>query len=404
MAKDVSTRRRSEDRIDYGIILSVMLLALIGMAAIYMAVSHDTSPNAGSTTHALFMQGLWYVIGGIGIFVVMQFDAEQLWRVAPILYGLGIFLLMVVLVAYDRSVFVNTGAKSWLGFGSFTFQPSEVMKPAYILMLGRVVTNHNIKYTHSTSNDWHLIGEMFLWTLPIIVLLELQNDFGTMLVFLAIFAGVVLVSGITWKIIVPIGAAAAALGSAAILLVTQTWGRDLLGKLGFAAYQFKRIDSWLNPSGAATTDSYQLWQSMKAIGSGEMTGRGFNNLHVTVPVRESDMAFSTIGEAFGFIGCAVVILLYFLLIWQMLRVVFDTQNEFYAYIATGVIMMIVFHIFENIGMNVGLLPITGIPLPFISQGGSFLLADMLSVGMILSMRYHHQSYMFSQEGEEFNQQ
>ncbi|MFD1393891.1 FtsW/RodA/SpoVE family cell cycle protein [Lacticaseibacillus jixianensis] len=402
MAKDVSTRRRSEDRIDYGIILSVMLLALIGMAAIYMAVSHDTNPSIGSTTRALIMQGVWYVIGGIGIFFVMQFDAEQLWRVAPLLYGLGIFLLVLVLVAYDRAVFVHTGARSWLGFGSFTFQPSEVMKPAYILMLGRVVTNHNIQFKHSTANDWRLIFEMLLWTLPIIVLLKLQNDFGTMLVFLAIFAGVVLVSGITWKIIVPIGAAAGTLGGGAILLVTQTWGRDILAKFGFAAYQFKRIDSWLNPSGAATTDSYQLWQSMKAIGSGEMGGRGFNNLQVTVPVRESDMAFSTIGEAFGFIGCAVVILLYFLLIWQMIRVIFDTQNEFYAYIATGVIMMILFHVFENIGMNIGLLPLTGIPLPFISQGGSFLLADMLSVGMILSMRYHHQSYMFSQDGEEFN--
>lgn len=402
MAKDVSTRRRSEDRIDYGIILSVMLLALIGMAAIYMAVAHDTSRNVGSTTRALLMQGVWYVIGGVGIFLVMQFDAEQLWRVAPLLYGLGIFLLVLVLVAYDRSVFVHTGAKSWLGVGSFTFQPSEVMKPAYILMLGRVVTNHNIEFKYSTENDWRLIGEMLLWTAPIIVLLKLQNDFGTMLVFVAIFAGVVLVSGITWKIIVPIGIGAGTLATGAILLVTQTWGRNLLGKFGFAAYQFKRIDSWLNPSGAATTDSYQLWQSMKAIGSGEMNGRGFNNLQVTVPVRESDMAFSTIGEAFGFIGCAVVILLYFLLIWQMIRVIFDTQNEFYAYIATGVIMMILFHVFENIGMNIGLLPLTGIPLPFISQGGSFLLADMLSVGMILSMRYHHQSYMFSQEGETFN--
>ncbi|MCI2038101.1 MAG: FtsW/RodA/SpoVE family cell cycle protein, partial [Lactobacillus sp.] len=241
-----------------------------------------------------------------------------------------------------------------------------------------------------------------LWTLPVLVLLKLQNDFGTMLVFLAIFAGVVLVSGITWKIIAPIGIGAGAIGSTAIVLVVQPWGRRILEHLGFAAYQFKRIDSWLDPSGATSTSSYQLWQSMKAIGSGQMYGRGFNNLKVTVPVRESDMAFSTIGEAFGFIGCAAVILLYFLLIYQMIRVTFDTQNEFYAYISTGVIMMFVFHIFENIGMNIGLLPLTGIPLPFISQGGSFLLADMLSVGMILSMRYHHQSYMFSQEGEEFD--
>ncbi|WP_125708519.1 FtsW/RodA/SpoVE family cell cycle protein [Lacticaseibacillus porcinae] len=377
-----------------------MLLALIGMAAIYMAVVHDSSASS-SPTHAMIMQAVWYVIGGVGIFFVMQFDAEQLWRVAPILYGLGIFLLIAVLFLYSRSVAASTGAKSWFSVGPITFQPSEVMKPAYILMLGRVVTQHNTQYSHSTANDWRLIGTMFLWTLPVLILMLLQHDFGTMLVFLAIFAGVVLVSGTTWKIIGPIAGGAVVIGGGAIVMVTQTWGRHLLEKVGFQAYQFSRIDSWMNPSGATSGDSYQLWQSMKAIGSGQLTGKGFNNLKVTVPVRESDMIFSTIGEAFGFIGCAVVILLYMLLIYQMIRVTFDTKNEFYAYICTGVIMMILFHVFENIGMNIGLLPLTGIPLPFISQGGSFLLADMLCVGMVLSMRFHHQSYMFSGDSEGF---
>jgi rod shape determining protein RodA len=395
-----ATENRNENRIDYGIILSVMLLALIGMAAIYMAVVHDSSASS-SPTRAMIMQAVWYVIGGIGIFFVMQFDAEQLWRVAPILYGLGIFLLIAVLFLYSRSVAASTGAKSWFSLGPITFQPSEVMKPAYILMLGRVVTQHNTQYSHSTANDWRLIGTMFLWTLPVLILMLLQHDFGTMLVFLAIFAGVVLVSGTTWKIIGPIAGGAVVIGGGAIVMVTQTWGRHILEKVGFQAYQFSRIDSWMNPSGATSGDSYQLWQSMKAIGSGQLTGKGFNNLKVTVPVRESDMIFSTIGEAFGFIGCAVVILLYMLLIYQMIRVTFDTKNEFYAYICTGVIMMILFHVFENIGMNIGLLPLTGIPLPFISQGGSFLLADMLCVGMVLSMRFHHQSYMFSGDSEGF---
>lgn len=400
MAQEV-TENRNENRIDYGIILSVMLLALVGMAAIYMAVDNDTSASS-TPMHALIMQGVWYVIGGVGIFFVMQFDAEQLWRIAPILYGLGLFLLVAVLFLYDRSVAASTGARSWFSFGPITFQPSEVMKPAYILMLGRVVTNHNAEYSHSTANDWHLIGTMFLWTLPVLALMTLQNDFGTTLVFVAIFAGVVLVSGTTWKIIVPIASAGVVLGGGALLLVAKSWGRQILEHFGFQAYQFARIDSWLSPSGATQGDSYQLWQSMKAIGSGQLTGRGFNNIKVSVPVRESDMIFSTIGETFGFIGCAVVILLYMLLIYQMIRVTFDTKNEFYAYISTGVIMMILFHVFENIGMNIGLLPLTGIPLPFISQGGSFLLANMLSVGMVLSMRFHHQSYMFSRDSEGFD--
>ncbi|WP_225418431.1 FtsW/RodA/SpoVE family cell cycle protein [Lacticaseibacillus daqingensis] len=378
--------------------MSVMLLALFGMAAIYMAVTADAS---ATPMRAMLMQLLWYAIGGVGIFFVMQFDAEQLWRVAPLLFGLGIFLLIAVLFLYDRNVAASTGARSWFKFGPVTFQPSEVMKPAYILMLARVVTNHNVRFKHTWGNDWRLIGEMILWTIPVLVLMILQKDFGTSLVFAAIFAGVVLVSGITWKIILPIGLVAGGIGTGTILLVTQDWGRKILANVGFQEYQFKRIDAWLDPSASTSNSSYQLWQSMKAIGSGMMTGRGFNNLKVTVPVRESDMAFSAIGEAFGFIGCAVLILLYFLLIYQMIRVTFDTKNEFYAYIATGVIMMILFHVFENIGMNIGLLPLTGIPLPFVSQGGSFLLANMLSVGMVLSMRYHHQSYMFSREGEGF---
>ena len=134
---------------------------------------------------------------------------------------------------------------------------------------------------------------------------------------------------------------------------------------------------------------------MKAIGSGRMTGRGFNVSKVYVPVRESDMIFSVIGENFGFIGGCFLILVYFMLIYQMIKVTFDTKNEFYAYVSTGVIMMILFHVFENIGMSIGLLPLTGIPLPFVSQGGSALLGNMIGIGLIMSMRYHYNSYMYS---------
>ena len=118
----------------------------------------------------------------------------------------------------------------------------------------------------------------------------------------------------------------------------------------------------------------------------------FNVSNVNVPVRESDMIFSVIGENFGFIGSIVLIGLYFLLIYKILQVIFDTKNEFYAYVATGVIMMILFHVFENIGMNIGLLPLTGIPLPFVSAGGSALIGNMIGIGLIMSMRYHYYSY------------
>ena len=385
-------REEEDARIDWGIIFCVLVLAVIGLASIYVALRHDTSTV--SIVRTMLSQFVWYVIGTVAVIFLMQFDAEQLWKIAPIAYGLGIFLLVAVLLFYSRSYFVQTGAKSWFAIGPFTFQPSEVMKPAYILMMGRIISQHNAEYyEHTTRSDWHLLGKMFLWTLPVAVLLKLQNDFGTMLVFFAILAGMILVSGITWKIIVPVGTIGVALGSTAIFLAV--YARGILEKIGFHTYQFERIDAWLNPSGSTDNKSYQLYRSIQAIGSGKLFGKGFNVSNVYVPVRESDMIFSVIGENFGFIGCCVLIFIYLLLIFQMIQVTFDTKNEFYAYISTGVIMMILFHVFENIGMGIGLLPLTGIPLPFVSQGGSALIGNMIGIGLLMSMRYHNKSDMFS---------
>ncbi|HJF29834.1 MAG TPA: rod shape-determining protein RodA [Ligilactobacillus saerimneri] len=385
-------REEEDARIDWGIIFCVLVLAVIGLASIYVALRHDTSTV--SIVRTMLSQFVWYVIGTVAVIFLMQFDAEQLWKIAPIAYGLGIFLLVAVLIFYSRSYFVQTGAKSWFAIGPFTFQPSEVMKPAYILMMGRIISQHNAEYyEHTTRSDWHLLGKMFLWTLPVAVLLKLQNDFGTMLVFFAILAGMILVSGITWKIIVPVGTIGVALGSTAIFLAV--YARGILEKIGFHTYQFERIDAWLNPSGSTDNKSYQLYRSIQAIGSGKLFGKGFNVSNVYVPVRESDMIFSVIGENFGFIGCCVLIFIYLLLIFQMIQVTFDTKNEFYAYISTGVIMMILFHVFENIGMGIGLLPLTGIPLPFVSQGGSALIGNMIGIGLLMSMRYHNKSDMFS---------
>ena len=387
-----------ESRIDWGIIFCVLLLALIGLASIYVAGTHDRQQV--SVVRQVVTQLAWYVIGTILVIVIMQFDSEQLWKIAPIAYWVGIFLMYAILVFYSRSYYASTGAKSWFAVGPFTFQPSEIMKPAYILMMGRVITTHNSEYAvHTVKNDWQLIGTMVLWLLPVLISLKLQNDFGTALVFCAIFAGMILVSGVTWKIIAPVAAGAVVIGGSVLAMVTSTVGRRILEHVGFQAYQFDRLDTWLNPAKDTTNQGYQLWQSIKAVGSGGIMGTGFNNSHVYVPVRESDMIFSVIGENFGFLGSILLILLYLLLIYLMIRVTFDTKNEFYAYVSTGVIMMILFHVFENIGMNIGLLPLTGIPLPFISAGGSSLIGNLIGIGMIMSMRYHHHSYMFSSNQE-----
>ncbi|MGO2300352.1 FtsW/RodA/SpoVE family cell cycle protein [Paucilactobacillus nenjiangensis] len=393
-----SERTEGNSRIDYGIIFCVLVLALIGIASIYVAANYDKTST--SVMHYVVMQLAWYVIGSIAIVIIMQFDSEQLWKIAPFIFGIGMFLMYAILIFYSRSYFASTGAKSWFAIGSITFQPSEVMKPAYILMMGRVITVHNNTHpTHTIRSDFELIGKMVLWLLPIVISLHLQNDFGTTLVFAAIFAGMLLVSGISWKIIIPGVISVATIGITALSLVATTFGRTILEHVGFQAYQFSRVDTWLHPSQDTSNNGYQLWQSIKAVGSGQIMGTGFNTSKVYVPVRESDMIFSVIGENFGFIGGILLILLYLLLIYQMIRVTFDTKNEFYAYIATGVVMMILFHVFENIGMSIGLLPLTGIPLPFISAGGSSLIGNLIGVGMIMSMRFHDHSYMFSNKDQ-----
>ena len=385
------------DRIAWNIVVPVLILAAVGLYSIYFAAIDDPS-HMGSPVRAVAMQGLWYVISIAAVAFVIQFDAEQLYRIAPYVYGLGIVLLIAVLFFYNRSIAVDAGAKSWFKLGPISFQPSEVMKPAFILMLARVVREHNNKFAHTIKNDWILIGKMLAWLLPIAVLLKLQNDFGTMLVFIAIVGGVVLVSGISWKIIAPMFVAVFVLGVVVIYMVTTPSGQSFLSHF-FQPYQFRRIMSWLNPSNDTSKAAYQLWQSMQAIGSGQIFGNGFGKLSVYVPVRGSDMVYSVIGESFGFIGSVAIILLYLYLIVQMVRITFDTKNAFYSYVSTGVIMMILFHVFENIGMSIDLLPLTGIPLPFISQGGSALIGNMIGIGMILSMKFHNKDYMFSQAGD-----
>lgn len=384
-----NTRRNAamqESRIDYGVILPVFLLCIIGLASLYVALSQD--PAKPNVIRGVGFQALWYVLGIGAIIVIMHIRAKVLWKLTPIIYGTGLFVMAILLKFYDRSIAAVTGSKNWFAVGSFTLQPAELMKIAYILMLALVVTQHNGRHRKRTlESDGQLIAKMLAVTLPVLVLILLQKDFGTMLVFLAIFSGVFLMSGISWKIIIPFFAVMAIFGGILIFLVLSESGRNILYHMGFKPYQFARIDSWLDPFHDLQGSSRQVASSIAAIASGGMFGKGFNVSDIYVSVRESDMIFSVIGENFGFIGSTLVIVLYFMLIYQMIRVCFDTNNEFYAYISTGIIMMILFHVFENIGANIGLLPLTGIPLPFISQGGSALLSNLIGIGLILSMRY-----------------
>ncbi|MBZ1353536.1 FtsW/RodA/SpoVE family cell cycle protein [Streptococcus nidrosiense] len=381
-------KRSLDSRVDYSLILPVFCLLVIGVVAIYIAVSHDYPQNIWPI---LGQQLAWIVLGIIISFVVMFFNTKFLWQATPYLYALGLVLMVLPLVFYNPNLVAATGAKNWVSIGGVTlFQPSEFMKISYILILARVIVQFTQKHKEKERTiplDFLLILWMIVFTLPVLVLLALQSDLGTALVFVAIFAGLVLLSGVSWKIIIPIFATVVS-GIAGFLAIFITKdGRAFMHQVGMPTYQINRILAWLNPFDYAQTTTYQQAQGQIAIGSGGLFGQGFNVSNLLIPVRESDMIFTVIAEDFGFIGSVLVITLYLLLIYRMLKITLKSNNQFYTYISTGFIMMLLFHIFENIGAVTGLLPLTGIPLPFISQGGSAIISNLIGVGLLLSMSY-----------------
>lgn len=381
-------KRSLDSRVDYSLILPVFCLLVIGVVAIYIAVSHDYPQNIWPI---LGQQLAWIVLGIVISFVVMFFNTKFLWQATPYLYALGLVLMVLPLIFYNPNLVAATGAKNWVSIGGVTlFQPSEFMKISYILILARVIVQFTQKHKEKERTialDFLLILWLIIFTLPVLVLLALQSDLGTALVFVAIFAGLVLLSGVSWKIIIPIFATVVS-GIAGFLAIFITKdGRAFMHQIGMPTYQINRILAWLNPFDYAQTTTYQQAQGQIAIGSGGLFGQGFNISNLLIPVRESDMIFTVIAEDFGFIGSVLVITLYLLLIYRMLKITLKSNNQFYTYISTGFIMMLLFHIFENIGAVTGLLPLTGIPLPFISQGGSAIISNLIGVGLLLSMSY-----------------
>ena len=381
-------KRSLDSRVDYSLLLPVFFLLVIGVVAIYIAVSHDYPNNI---LPILGQQVAWIALGLVIGFIVMLFNTEFLWKVTPFLYILGLGLMVLPIVFYNPSLVASTGAKNWVSVNGITlFQPSEFMKISYILMLARVIvqfTKKHKEWRRTVPLDFLLIFWMILFTIPVLVLLALQSDLGTALVFVAIFSGIVLLSGVSWKIIIPVFVTAVTgiVGFLAIFISKD--GRAFLHQLGMPTYQINRILAWLNPFDFAQTTTYQQAQGQIAIGSGGLFGQGFNASNLLIPVRESDMIFTVIAEDFGFIGSVLVIALYLMLIYRMLKITLKSNNQFYTYISTGLIMMLLFHIFENIGAVTGLLPLTGIPLPFISQGGSAIISNLIGIGLLLSMSY-----------------
>ncbi|USK39228.1 rod shape-determining protein RodA [Cytobacillus firmus] len=381
---------RFSDRFDWTLCFLLLLFFLISCIAIYSGQSSNQYEG-----NFVISQIKNYIVGAVIVGIVMYFDSEQIRRLTWLLYGLGILLLVGLFIAPESIAPERKGATLWYivpGLGSV--QPSEFVKVFLIIALSKIIADHHLKYQAKTAGtDFFLLIKLGAATLLPLGLIIIE-DLGTALVIIAILAGIILVSGITWKILVPIYGVLGALAGTVLYLVIIA--PEILEKyLGIDPYQFSRIYSWLDPVNHKQGAGMQLYNSMLAIGSGLISGKGFTDRQVYVPDAHTDFIFSVIGEEYGFFGASVVISLFFLLIYHLTKTGLETTDPFNTYICVGVISMITFHVFQNIGMTIQVLPITGIPLPFISYGGSSLMGNMMAMGLIFSIHYHHKNYMFS---------
>jgi rod shape determining protein RodA len=387
------------DRFDWTLAFIVLLLFIVSLFAISSAQTSGQYP-----INFIPRQAFWYIVGAAIIGFTMFFEPEQYKKMSWILYGIGIFVLIALVLAPGGDGQIaeeRGGAKSWFhlpGIGSI--QPSEFMKTFFILTMARMISKHHENFVLKTlKTDLFLLGKIIATALVPLLFIMQQPDLGTSLVFLAITAAMIIVGGVTWKLILPIFAGTAVVGGS--LLWMAVYMQDFLSdKFGFKPYQFARIYSWIDPKSYASAEGYNLLNAMSAIGSGEITGKGYQGREVYVPENHTDFIFTVIGEEYGFIGASIVVSLFFLLIYHLTKITLQLKDPFSTYVCAGIIAMITFHVFQNIGMTIQLLPITGIPLPFISYGGSSLMGNMLALGLVFSMKFHHRTYMFGSSEDE----
>ncbi|MDU0451950.1 FtsW/RodA/SpoVE family cell cycle protein [Staphylococcus chromogenes] len=378
------THKSLRHRLDWKLITLILILCVISVMTIHSAMGGGQySMDFG------IRQIFYYILGAILAFLIMIVSPKKIRKYTFAIYFIFIVLLIGLILLPETAITpIINGAKSWYRFGPISIQPSEFMKIVLILAISKVVAQHNrFTFNKSIETDFMLILKIIGVTILPILLILLQNDLGTTLVIMAIIAGIIIVSGISWKILAPLFGACIFL--AASVIISILFKPSLIENLaGIKTYQLGRINSWLDPYTYSSGDGFHLTESMKAIGSGQLIGKGFNQGEVYIPENHTDFIFSVIGEEFGFIGAVVLIVIYLLLLMHLLKRASQTEDLFNKSFIIGYVSLLLFHIVQNIGMTIQLLPITGIPLPFISYGGSSLWSLMAGIGILLSMRYH----------------
>ncbi|KKI52815.1 MAG: rod shape-determining protein RodA [Staphylococcus equorum] len=371
-------------RVDWTLVGFLVLLAIISVTIINSAMG-----GGQYSANFSIRQILYYVFGGFIAFLIMLISPKKLMKYTYLLYFLLCAALFILIIIPETPFTpIINGAKSWYKLGPISVQPSEFMKIVLILALAKLISKHNqFTFNKSLETDFKLLLKIFGISVIPMGLILLQNDLGTTLVICAIIVGVIIVSGITWKIIAPLFIAVFVLASSIILSII--FKPSLIeNSLGIKTYQLGRISSWLDPYTYSSGDGYHLTESLKAIGSGQLFGKGFNQGEVYIPENHTDFIFSVIGEEFGFIGSVVLILVFLGFMFHLVRLATKIELPFSKLFIIGYTALILFHVLQNIGMTIQLLPITGIPLPFISYGGSSLWSLMCGVGVLLSISYH----------------
>ncbi|MEQ6375515.1 FtsW/RodA/SpoVE family cell cycle protein [Bacillaceae bacterium S4-13-56] len=383
-------------KIDYFLIMIILSLGAISAFTLYSIDPY--LPAKYDNINFVTQQLTWYALGAVAIGFIMLLDYDRLRNLTWIIYAIGI-LLLLGLEFNVPSAYVKTlnGATGWYEIpGIGTFQPAEFMKVFIVITLSHVIVGHQEKFPQPrVKDDFWLLLKIFVIAIIPLGLIAKQPDLGGALVISAIVASMLLVSGIRWRFLLILFGSVAILVSGAIgiyyffpdLVLNLTRNSDY-------KHAFVRFYGWLSPQEYASSYGLQLIKAMLAIGSGQLFGKGISNIEVYIPERHTDMIFTAIAEQFGFLGASIVVTLFFLMIYRIIDTALESNDPFGSFLCTGFIGMFTFQVFQNIGMSIQLLPITGLPLPFISYGGSSLVTYMIAIGIVLNVRSRTKVYMF----------
>lgn len=360
--------RRLFKNFDFALLGITLALIAYSCAMIYSA-----SAGGRAGTGFIERQVMWAVLGIIGAFIVASIDHTVYHRYAGHLYGFTIAILVAVFAVGHAT----KGAQRWIGFGPIQVQPSELAKITMIIALAVFMVSRQDQIRKLST-----FTKSFIYLAIPMGLIFKQPDLGTSLVLISIWLVMSFVMGTDLKNILLCIAAGT-------VLMTVAWNCGVMKD-----YQKMRVITFINPSADPRGSGYHVTQSRIAIGSGQFLGKGFmkgtqRELNF-IPEQHTDFIFTVVGEEMGFAGAVVLLLLYFGLLWRGLTIMSAAEDSTGRAIAAGVIGMFFFHIVVNIGMTLGIMPVTGVPLPMFSYGGSSLMANMLAIGLLqgISMRRH----------------